>query len=229
MRDLLRAMRNKVRPLSSSWRCHLPCPRVPSDLSPSPAEAPLPRAAGRCAGGAGLCPRGLCAVLHVPLPAAAAAHARGHAALCPRAHLPPLLLPGPEGRRRLSGHRPCPGGSAAPAPPGPLPVSFSRGQVGSEAQVGTGQHPALTCGFLRDPLGNHHCKHSDSGVKAFGLENKDISGGHSAWRRKRRTRCVFPGTGTAKPSTWHQSQRDIHHGWEALSHVFSPVPGDAAP
>lgn len=27
------------------------------------------------------------------------------------------------------------------------------------------------------------------------------------------------------PSSWHQSQEGIHQGQEALSHVFSPVPG----
>lgn len=84
------------------------------------------------------------------------------------------------------GHRGCCGRSSPPRPgvlsvlllgPGGGPAGREHQEHGA-AEVGTGQHRALTWDFLRDPLGTHLSKHSwsGSGVKALGSENKDISG-----------------------------------------------------
>lgn len=97
VRDLLRAMRNKVRLLFSVF-CHtwlLLLLRSISDpfsvSSPPAAETSLSRVAPGRAGDAGWAARGLRQLLHVTLPTVADAHAHCHARLQPRETVSPLL------------------------------------------------------------------------------------------------------------------------------------------
>lgn len=115
VRDLLRAMRNKVRLTFSCVSCHtwllllLLLRRTISDpfcvSSPPAAETSLPRVAPGCAGDAGRAAGGLRRLLHVALSAVTDAHARRHARVQPGETVSPVLS---ESQQQIGVTRPRP-------------------------------------------------------------------------------------------------------------------------
>lgn len=92
VRDLLRAMRNKVGMNSYVMFLKKTGPSCLLTLDLPSSETPLPRVACWGAGDSGLNPWWLCLLLHLPLPSPADAHLPCHADLCIWEDIPALLL-----------------------------------------------------------------------------------------------------------------------------------------